>query len=110
MCTCLFTKVGGELENNFFDQILQGCARYWRVSRGQDIAARGETQFAIKLRSENSTMIGTGRVVAAIERENAAGLPGKHFAEGRQKFRLAILAEPLDFVFVAMGAKSGELR
>ncbi len=53
-------------------------------------------------------MVRTGSVIAAIESKDAVGFPGEHFAEGGKIFGFAIFAEPLDFVFVAVRAKSGE--
>ena len=41
-----------------------------------------------------------------IEDRKAAGVAAEHLAEDGEIFGLALAAEPLDFVFVAMGAKA----
>ena len=106
----LLTKIGGELQDNFFEIILSAAGDIGAPYRGAGKSARGKPEFTIKLRRENAAMVRAGQIIAAIESEAAVGLPHKQFAEHGKKFRLAILAEPLNLVFIAKRAKSGKFR
>lgn len=104
----IFPKIRGELQNDFFDYVLQAASNIGACGRSKNVATRRETNFAIKLRREDAAMVRAGSVVTAIERKHAAGSPVEHFPESGKKFRLAIFAEPLDLVFVTVRAKSSE--
>ena len=55
-------------------------------------------------------MIGAGRKIAAVYYRRTSRLPVKKFTENGEEFRLAILAEPLQFVFIAARTEPGEFR
>ena len=95
-----------EFEHGFFEEKLSAASEC-----GDDCGIFAELvfvdfQLAVELRRKSATLVGTRGEVAMIENGKAAGIAAKNFAEDGEIFGLALAAEPLDFVFVAMGAKA----
>src|SRR3974390_625728 len=55
-------------------------------------------------------MIGPGSEITPIQRRQAIRFPVEELPKSLEKFRLAILAEPLNFVLVLVRAQAGEFR
>ena len=105
----LLLQIFRELQHQLLEIILRASRQiraHHRIRRG---APRRKAQLAIKLRRENSAMVRPGFEIAAVQHRKAVGFPVKQFAEHRQIFRQAILAEPLDFVFFLVRAQPGKL-
>ena len=69
-----------------------------------------KAEFAIETRGKDAGAIRTRREVLAIQDRQTFCIPGKQISEGIAKLRLAVLAEPLQFVFVTLGPKASQLR
>jgi len=103
-----FLKPGGKLEDNFLEIILGAAGEIRAQGFGEDEIAGGEAEFAVKGRRKDSEAVRTSREVASIEGGKAIGTPVEKFAEAREIFGVAVLAEPLQLVFVAAGTKADE--
>lgn len=101
-------KICSELENNFLEAILGAASEVGAEGRSEDKIAPGEAEFAIKRRSEKALTVGARGEIAAIQRREAVGAPVEKLAKGGEKFRFAVFAEPLEFVFITAGAEAGE--
>src|SRR5262249_43285223 len=104
----LLLKIGGQLEDDFFEEVLGTAGKIGAKGGAEGEVARGEAEFAVKGRGKDAAMLRTGSEIATIESGKAVGPPGEKFAEGRKEFRLTILAEPLELVFVAARPESGK--
>ena len=69
----------------------------------------GQASISIKTRREDAATVGAGSEIAAIENGKAFCVKGEDFSKAFEKFGLAVFAEPLEFVFIAIGAKSETL-
>ncbi len=103
-----FAEIHCELNDDFFDIVLRAAGNIGTPCGSGRKAARGESEFPIELGREETATIRSGNVIATIQSDAAVGLPHKQFAKNRQELRLAIFAEPLNFVFVAQRAQPGE--
>ena len=101
-----FAKIIGDGDYEFFEIVLR-AARDICADVSVEIRARlGQTRLAEKTRGENAAAIGPGIEIAAIQNGQAFCVERKNFAEGAEKFRLAVFAEPLQLVLIAIWAKT----
>ncbi len=61
------------------------------------------------MRGKNAAAVRPGREILAIECGQSLGIPEKQFSKHFQIFRLAVFAEPLQFVLVAAWPESDQL-
>ena len=104
-----FTKMFGETENELFEDVLRAAgergaqrALDWRLGTRQ-------AEFAVKAGRENAGAVRAGREIFAIQDRQALCAPSEKFPECVAEVRLAVLAEPLQFVFVMLRTEADQL-
>jgi hypothetical protein len=104
----LLLKICCELEDDFLEAILGAAGEIGAKGGSEGEIAGSEAKFAVKSGREDSVTVRTGGEVAAIESWKTTGAPGEEFAEGGEKFGFAVLAKPLELVFITARAEAGE--
>src|SRR5215469_11164320 len=96
-------------QNDFFDEIA-GAAR----QRGTKLRIGGDdagikSEIAQNRCRKGRVLLSATPEIACVQDRKASGVPLKELAKGRHKVRLAVFAQPLDFVFIAPGMEAEEL-
>ena len=104
----LILKIRGELKNQLFEIVLRAARQIGTHHGIGRMPPGGKTEFTIKLRRENAAVVRPRRKIAAVQRRQAVGFPGKQFAKRGKVFGLAIFAQPLDLVLILVGTQAGE--
>jgi len=103
-----FTKMFGEPQDQFFENVLctaskRGASRafrWWGSAR--------QAEFAVQARRENAGAVRAGREILAIEDGQTLCAPREKLSERVPELRLAVFAEPLQFVFVMLRTKADQ--
>src|SRR4030095_2264556 len=103
-------NVSREMEHESRENVLDAASE-----RSSDRALGGcrgtrQAEFAIEARRKYSGAIEPGRKVLAIHNRQILCAPREDLSERLAKLRLAIFAEPLELVLVALRAKPCEWR
>ncbi len=110
---CGFLEILCERDDKLFEEVLRAAGN---VSAKRHIERRTwfrQTGVSIKTRREDTATVGAGSEIASIENGKAFCVKGEDFSKGFEKFGLAVFAEPLEFMFIAIGAEAeilGEAR
>src|SRR5258707_2889076 len=110
---CGLPKILCERDDEFFEEVLRAAGNVCAKRGIERRTGLGQSGVSIKTRREDAATVVTGSEIAAIENGKAFCVEGEYFLKGFEKFGLAVFAEPLEFMFIAIGAEAeilGETR
>lgn len=110
ICARRFAEMIGKGEDEFLEKILSAASDVG-AERSIDWRARfGEAGFAIEARRKDAAAVVARSEVAAVKNGQAFRIEGEEFAKCLEEFGPAIFADPLELVFITIGAKAEILR
>jgi len=105
-----FTEILCERDDEFFEEVLRAAGNVRTKRRIERRTRLGKSGVSIKARREDAATVGAGSEIAAIENGKTFCVEGEESSKGFEEFGLAVFAEPLELVFIAIGAKAEVLR
>lgn len=103
---CGFLEILRERDDEFFEEVLRAAGDVCAKRGIERRAGFGQAGVSIETRREDAAAIVAGSEIAAIENGKTFCVESEDFAEGFEKLGLAVFAEPLEFMFIAIGAKA----
>lgn len=105
----LFTMAFGDVEHDFFEDVpgtaRERCAKL-RIGGDQ---AGGQAEIAQNCVGERRIFIRSASPIVRVQNGQAICIPTKHFSKCRREIGLAILAQPLNLVLIAVGAEAEQM-
>src|SRR5256886_1258551 len=99
----------GDSKDDFFEDVAGAAGDRCPDLGIRNNASRFQAELARNRFGECRALLGAAPQIAVVQDRKTIGIPVKHFAERGNEVGLAVFAQPLDFVLIAMRPKTEQV-